>query len=193
MCKPQFPTGADVIFLLDSSTSQSNSTFFRQIQYVKKFIKEFPIAPTDFQIALVTVSTEATVHFYLSNYTTESAVINAIDDVTAEEGASFTGKGLQTIREIILDEENGARSLVPKYVLVLTDGLFSDSQDASLQASMLDDMGVEIIVIGIGQQVLHMELMNIASHWAKVFPSTNNDAVNVIFIRHVMQECPGTH
>ncbi|XP_053386521.1 collagen alpha-4(VI) chain-like [Mercenaria mercenaria] len=190
MCKPQFPTGADVVFLLDTSKSQDGVDFENQKQYVKDFISDFPIGPNDFQIALVTASLNAKVYFYLDSYSDDTKMMSAIDSIVFDNGPSFTGKGLLAIREQVFTAAKGARNGVYKYVLVLSDGLSSDPVDTILQADLLKKTGVDVISVAIGNQINHKELADIASLWRRVFPASSKDAVNAILKAHVMDECP---
>lgn len=189
MCRPQFPTGGDLVFLLDASESQSSTAFEKQRKYVQDFISKFPIGQNDFKFALVTVSLNASVEFYLNTYTNVSPIITHIDSIQVEEGPSFTGKGLQVIREEIFTTTGGARLNVNKYVVVLSDGLSSNETDSILQAGLLKGIGAEVVCVAVGSQINHKELIDIASHWTKVFSISNNDARNRIYKAHVMDEC----
>ena len=51
---------------------------------------------------------------------------------------------------------------VAKYVIVLTDGLSSDIKDTKLRSSELHNDGVIVVSIGVGSNVNHGELLDIA-------------------------------
>lgn len=190
MCQPHFPAEADVIFLVDISLSQSFIHVEKQKNFVKDFVSKFPIGRASFQISLVTSSLEANVHFYLNNLTSEASIKEAVDEIVNEEGPTYTGKGLQKIRESVLQSHNGARMDVNTFVFVLTDGLSSQVRDTKYQADKLKSLGVEVITVAVGRQMNHKELINIASHSTRVFPVSSDDAVNVVYKAHVMDECP---
>jgi hypothetical protein len=193
MCLPQHPTGADVIFLVDVSLSQESNVDSNE-HFITDFVSRFPIGPDGFQIALVTTAFDAHVHFHLKTYTSYPIIASEVKkSLICEQGPSFTGKGLQAIRESVITETNGARQGVPKYVIVLTDGLSSNVQDTKLQAELLKQQGVEIFVVATGRNIDHRELVDIASHWSRIFPISSTDAINAVFKKHVYEACSGNH
>ena len=81
---------------------------------------------------------------------------------------------------------------VAKYVIVLTDGLSSDIKDTKLRSSELHNDGVIVVSIGVGSNVNHGELLDIASHRKYVFSLHTTDALHDI-LENAMTGCKGRH
>lgn len=88
------PGPADVIFVLDTSGSTSGN-INRSIGYIDQFVRRIPIGPDDFQVGLITYNFEPTVIFDLDDFNTSESIINAIQVLTDEDGATYTDLALQ--------------------------------------------------------------------------------------------------
>ena len=72
------------------------------------------------------------------------------------KGGTYTFSALQRVREYSLTSSAGARSGVPKAVVVLTDGLSASAISTRIQAEKLHNESVEVYSIGtskMGYQV----------------------------------------
>ena len=56
----------DIVFILDSSSSEGATNFQKQLQFVSDFVKQFDIGPTDVQVGMITFSSYAHSEFYLN-------------------------------------------------------------------------------------------------------------------------------
>lgn len=52
------------MFLLDSSVSQTEEEFGKQLEFVQKFVDEIEIGPDAFNVAVITYSLDAVVEVY---------------------------------------------------------------------------------------------------------------------------------
>ena len=75
--------------------------------------------------------------------------------------------------------------------MVLSDGLSSNPSDTISRANELKQNGVEVIAIGIGPQICHEELLDIASDSSKVLFAGNDDLMNYLLKYQVMNQCLG--
>jgi len=57
---------ADIIFVLDTSSSEGAAHFQEELDFVSDFVKQFDIGPSDVQVGMVTFGTTAHSEFYLS-------------------------------------------------------------------------------------------------------------------------------
>lgn len=92
------PTPADVVFVLDSSVSMTQEDFQKQLDFVANFSGRVPIGPRDFQISVVTFSSEAHLEFYLNQFSDNTSVIEAVRNITFKPGTTRTDLGLETVR-----------------------------------------------------------------------------------------------
>lgn len=78
-------------------------------------------------------------------------------------GGTNTYTALQTVREQILIPANGRRPEVPAVVLVVTDGESWNVNRTKSEASLLKNLDVNILALGIGSNVSLNELNGISS------------------------------
>jgi hypothetical protein len=72
--------------------------FNKQLEFVANFSNTVPIGPRDFQISVVTFSSDAHVEFYLNQYKDNVSLHDAIMNVTYKRGITRTDKGLEKVR-----------------------------------------------------------------------------------------------
>lgn len=56
----------DMVFIIDSSTSEGPVNFQKELDFMTDFVKEFDIGPSDVQVSLVTFSGTASSVFHLN-------------------------------------------------------------------------------------------------------------------------------
>lgn len=78
-------------------------------------------------------------------------------------GGTNTYTALKTVREQILIPANGRRPEVPAVVLVVTDGESWNVNRTKSEASLLKNLDVNILALGIGSDVSLKELYAISS------------------------------
>ncbi|XP_060572980.1 collagen alpha-6(VI) chain-like [Ruditapes philippinarum] len=167
-CTP-FPT--DVIFVLDSSTSQTKDEFRQQLDFVLKFIDQVNISKEEFQITIATFSFEAKIEIHFNQSTNKNNLLDAINKISFRPGATFTNKGLNAALTVARQSERRKGMVTLTYAFVLTDGMSTKRQDTRLAAKTLRDHNVHVVAIGIGKEVSHKELIDIASPGDQHSPS----------------------
>ncbi|XP_053382202.1 collagen alpha-6(VI) chain-like [Mercenaria mercenaria] len=167
-CTP-FPT--DVIFILDSSASQTRDQFQIQLDFVRKFVEQINISWEEFQIAVITFSTDARVDINFNPYINKDALLNMIKEIDYRPGATFTDKGLKEAMEVARRSERREGMVTLTYAFVLTDGMSNKRSETRLAAKNLKSSGIKVIAIGIGKEVSHQELVDIASPGDTFSPS----------------------
>ncbi|KAH3850083.1 transmembrane cell adhesion receptor mua-3-like [Dreissena polymorpha] len=75
------PIMTDVIFLLDSSVSQSPDQFTRQLNFVTQFIDHVIVGAENFQFAVVTFSFEAKVEIELAEFNNNVSLKEAVRNI----------------------------------------------------------------------------------------------------------------
>ena len=84
-------------------------------------------------------STTAEVEFHLDSYYNKTDMQGAIDNFALQGGQTNTALGLETLRESVFIEAEGFRGDMP-IVIVLTDGIATDSELLAAQSALLVDM-----------------------------------------------------
>ncbi|CAB4026081.1 Hypothetical predicted protein [Paramuricea clavata] len=121
------------------------------------------------RFGLSTFSSSYKSHFYLSNYTNQSAYLSAISHVSYTGGGTYLGRALEEILTDQFTEERGLRPEVdgvPRVLIVLTDG---KSQDAvSTPGKNVRDENIVVYAIGVGRYDLE-QLQDIATSKSHVY------------------------
>ena len=151
---------ADVLFLIDSSSSIHRNDFKKEVKFVKAIVSAFDIGPEKASVGVSTFSDSFQSVFQLNEFTTKENILKALDYVPYLRGGTDTGNALKNIREYGF---NMARPNVAHILIVITDGLSRDPADTLLQAKLLKESGVEIFATGVGPFIDKKELRNMAS------------------------------
>ncbi|XP_046571858.1 collagen alpha-4(VI) chain-like isoform X2 [Haliotis rubra] len=183
-CKTQVMTCSteptEIVFLLDSSSSEGSVNFKKQLSFVSNFIDGFDISPNAVQVALVTFSTVATNRFFLNDYMSKASLKSAISRTPYNSGNTHTGNGLEFVRQSSLSPKHGARPGSKKVVIVMTDGQSQQKLLTANQGILLRKEGVMVISIGIGAAIDQSELAVIASDDKHMVKVSNFDNLNAI-------------
>ena len=152
------PLPADIVFVLDSSASMTQTDFKKQLDFVNQFVDEITIGPEDLQVAMITYASEAQVEFYLDDFHNNTDLKEAVTKIAYRPGATFTHKGIETVKEI-LSEGHGGFGPRPngksarKYVFLLTDGMSTNPAETRQAATELKEQGQIDLIISIGNCV----------------------------------------
>ncbi|XP_071132969.1 collagen alpha-1(XII) chain-like [Mytilus edulis] len=114
-------------------------------------------------LAAICFGTNTKDHFFLKEHPTKQSVIDAINAFKpGQRGSTFTGKGLERIRNEYFKAANGGgRPSVTRVIIVLTDGVSSDKPIPI--ANKLKSEKVYIFGVGVGNGINLNEISKIAS------------------------------
>ncbi|XP_060064713.1 von Willebrand factor A domain-containing protein 2-like [Ylistrum balloti] len=184
------PGPADILFIMDASF-RAEKQFSDSKAIVTSIVNKLSIGIDDFQVAILKYSFDVSVEFSFNTYTNKTAMIAAIDNITAIAGPSYLDKALDKAKEIFSSSSTfGARSQVLQYTIIISDGLSTLRTEAVYDAQVLRSQGVKILAIGNGEQVDQTELLQLATASQYVFPCGKEDNVaDVIFMETVSSNC----
>ena len=144
-------THADVVLLLDTSSSVSLEDFDKVVQFVMGILRRADVDSGAFRVGVMTYSTDVHVHFYLNTFHTLEDIKNAVEQIEYIAGSTNTADALQVMRVEMFNTANGNRPGVPDVAIVVTDGLSNyNSQRTIPEATLAHDKGIHIFTIGIG-------------------------------------------
>ncbi|KAL8559721.1 hypothetical protein ACOMHN_002254 [Nucella lapillus] len=167
------PTGclqkADVMFVVDSSSSIGKDNFRKLEDYVKDVVQDLNVAPDGVHVALMQYSSYPSMEFPLDMHTSRFDVLKAIDNVRFMGGGANTADALEYMRRLGFSPNSGARVGVPRIAIVLTDGSSPNSAQVAVQANNARTDNIGLISVGVGPNINTAELQTIASD-----PDSNN-------------------
>ena len=160
---------ADILLVLDHSTSirVEGGDTYRHWRVVLDFAScvagAFRIARNQTQVAVMKFSTKAEVVFYLNKHRDRASLLKAIGKIRHEGGNTNLAEALRRGREVYMTS-NGARSKVPKILIMLTDGTATHEVERTQEeATNTKADGITIFTVGVGGGVNKDELEKIAS------------------------------
>lgn len=99
-------------------------------------------------------------------YVDKEQLKRAVNAIEHKQGATFTHKGLEVATTIFskwfVPRPNGRRGR--RFAFVITDGMSNDRRKTIEAAKQLQNHVETVVSIGIGHEVSHTELLNIASN-----------------------------
>ncbi|KAM6910513.1 collagen alpha-6(VI) chain [Xenentodon cancila] len=155
-------TVADIVFLVDGSSSIGVTNFQEVRQFLRSIISGLDIGPDKVQIGLAQYSDQPYKEFLLNEHLDAQSLLAEVDRFPYRSGGTETGKAIDFLRSEYFTKDAGSRieQRVPQIAVVITDG---DSADEVLTpAQELRKKGVIVFGIGVGQANLD-ELKSIAN------------------------------
>lgn len=154
---------ADIVIVLDASTSVTELNFQLQLAFVQDLMKPADIDNGNVRVGLLTYSTDVYTQFYLNEYNSKSAIINAIGNVPYNYGSTNTADAMKSMRTEMFSTARGDRPDVDNIAVVMTDGVSNiNSRRTIPEGKLARDAGITVFAIGIGIQDTR-ELDGIAS------------------------------
>ena len=158
-----FGKAADIMFVLDSSTSIWSEDFKRQLKFVRNLVNTFDIGTGNAQVRVgtITFSDDAHLEFSLDTYTNRNELEEAILSIPYRSGMTNTAAALRLARlQLGKYLYDGAGLFV---TIVITDGLSQLPGETEKEAEKLHNLGVHVYAIGVGEHYAVDELKAIAS------------------------------
>ncbi|KAH3749755.1 hypothetical protein DPMN_184266, partial [Dreissena polymorpha] len=141
----------DLVFVVDASTSVTETNFQKQLLFMKSIVEYADIDSGSVRVGALIYSTEVEVQFYLNQYTTKQAVLEAVSKIPYIYGSTNTADGLKVMRDQLFSFRNGDRDDATNVAMVITDGVSNiNSRRTIPEAQQSRDVGIHIYAIGIG-------------------------------------------
>ncbi|XP_074540330.1 collagen alpha-6(VI) chain-like [Halichoeres trimaculatus] len=155
-------TVADIVFLVDGSSSIGAYSFQVVRNFLRNIIKELDIGPDKVQVGLAQYSDETFPEFRLNEHTDKNSLLAAVGRIPYRMGGTQTGKAMEFLLTQYFTPEAGSRrkQQVPQIAVVVTDGASLDSVVSPARQLRLH--GVIVFAVGVGDANVE-ELQSIAN------------------------------
>lgn len=122
-----------------------------------------PVGVDRFHVAVVTFSDNATIEFYLGAYESNEAVRNALV-FRRSGGKTNTQEALRLAHRSVFSGSSGDRASVRNVMVLVTDGQSNVEPEKTIpEAGFSRQDGIEVYVVGIGNDINPNEIDGIAS------------------------------
>uniref|UniRef100_A0A2C9K9Z8 Chitinase n=1 Tax=Biomphalaria glabrata TaxID=6526 RepID=A0A2C9K9Z8_BIOGL len=188
--QPNFCDKADVIFLLDSSSSIGHANYVEQLRFAADITQNFRIGPDDVRFAAVIYGSDAHRLFDLSSYFDHNSVYQAITSATYLSSSTNTAEALRLITDLsMFGSARGGRDGSKKIIITLTDGMSDDPVATRQRVDELKQRGIRFVSIGVGNSVDIDELTVLASSSDDMFCVESYEAIHKLHDEIVSSTC----
>lgn len=159
---------ADIVFLMDSSTSVGREGFGKEKSFVKSLAKYFNVSPGKSRAAVVAYSNFARTVLKFTDYQSETDFNDKLDKEPWFGGNRRIDRALEAADTLL----SQARSKIPKIVVLVTAGRQTTSAGATplgIAAQPLKDIGAKTIVITVGSEADHRNLLPVVDSMGDIF------------------------
>ncbi|KAH9509841.1 hypothetical protein Btru_045385 [Bulinus truncatus] len=172
-------TLADIIFVLDGSSSIGYPDFYKQLLFTANLTKSFRVGANDVRFGALTFGTSVQKLFDLGTYNDHTSLEQAILRASYLSSSTNTGAALSYITSNnMFSTAAGGRDTAPKIIIVLTDGQSTSPTDTRVQAGHIKDRGIHMMSIGVGSQVDQQELVVLSSHPLNIFLAASYEVLH---------------
>nr|XP_046254472.1 collagen alpha-6(VI) chain isoform X2 [Scatophagus argus] len=180
---------ADIIFLVDGSTSITLSKFRSMQKFMESMVNQTTVGKDLTRFGVILYSTNPNSIFTLKEYDSKRDVLKAISALKSPYGDTYTGKALAYSLEFFNEKHGGRATLqVPQILMVITDGDATDRNNLVAPSLALRDKDIRVFSIGVeGANKTQLEIMA-GGDTSRVFYVDNFDALETLYknISHVL-------
>ncbi|XP_072039322.1 uncharacterized protein, partial [Amphiura filiformis] len=155
----------DIAFVVDSSGSITEDHFLIAREFISNIVQNFDIGQDGIRVGLLQYEVNPTVEFLINQHTDTASLLAAIGRLEYKDGGkTHTGAALNTMVTELFASGKGARNdddNVPRIAIVLSDGQAQDEVQGPADAARA--AGITVFAIGIGEEVVHGQLQEIAN------------------------------
>ncbi|XP_078789808.1 collagen alpha-6(VI) chain isoform X2 [Oryzias latipes] len=184
---------ADIIFLVDGSTSISLENFKSMQKFMLSMVNQTTVGENLTRFGVLLYSNDPKMMFKLNQFKTRQEVLKAISGLKPPSGDTYTGKALKFCLQFFSAENGGRAELqVPQILMVITDGDATDRNNLVEPSEALRSKGVNIFSIGVkGANMTQLEIMA-GQDKSKVFFVDNFAALEGLYKNISKELCNST-
>ena len=162
-----FIRGLELYFVLDASGSIGEENFERVRNFTSEIAGSFEIGPQGTQVGVIIYSQTAAFVFDLDDNSNRDDLLFNISQIPYISGGTATGDALYLLATEAFTPERGVRNSsfgLPHVGIVLTDGKSNRGIAVDVAAPLVHAQDIQTIVVGVGDNINHMELLVIADY-----------------------------
>uniref|UniRef100_A0A4W6DQT3 VWFA domain-containing protein n=1 Tax=Lates calcarifer TaxID=8187 RepID=A0A4W6DQT3_LATCA len=162
---------ADVVFLLDRSSSITPENYTIMLNFTKELVKTLDVRKDFIRVGCAQFASAPHHEFYLSDYTEKKDVMSRIDSLSYIGGNTYLGEALKHIKDYFDASRGSRRSVgIPQNLVLISDGDSHD--DVEEAADSLRALGIVVFAIAVGD-VHDLQLLQIAGTPERLFTVQN--------------------
>ncbi|TDH11233.1 hypothetical protein EPR50_G00058760 [Perca flavescens] len=184
---------ADIIFLVDSSTSINDIQYGSMRIFMESIVNQTTVGKDRARFGLISYATEPQRHFSLHDYDTKRTVLAAIPKEKPTGGDTYTGEALQFSLQYFNAAHGGRRALnVPQILMVITDGAATNPYILKEHSDALRANGIIVISVGVKEANIEQLETMAGGDKSKVFFVDNFKALETLYKKMFPTFCNST-
>ena len=172
----------DLVFALDGSESLAKNGFEKIKKFVKAMIDEYKISETETHVGVVEFSNKTKVVLPLNRLFDAGLVKNEVQRIVPSGGkGTVTDEALRKSAEEVFAVKSGGRPGSSKVLIIVTDGKSTGKESTKQAVKPLEEKGVRVYVVNIGEDTDKDELKDIVPTEKNIYlVKTPNEVPSVI-------------
>jgi len=160
---------ADVVFLVDGSTSIGEKSFILGKNFIADYISEFNIGKYATRVGVITFGSDVIVNCELqdSGIIGLDKTVAKIKAIQLPGGGTKTGQGVKALTTLFQTQGRLNQPEIKSVGFILTDG--RSQEPPGEYAAIARNLGIVLYAIGIGEEINRDELISIAGDKERVF------------------------
>ncbi len=189
---PGCPTESDIVFMLDSSGSVTQTHFEKLLSFVAYLSRIIGLQDGKTRVGLLIFNDDAKIYINLADHQTSHSLSNAIMAVQYQPGKTNMAAGIRRMRDEMFQRDKGDRPGVPNIAVLIADGYSTkDSEYTTNEAIKARNRGIQFFTISIGLEDTD-ELELITNNKDRVFITAGFDFLIQIALQLKEAICKGT-
>ena len=184
------PRKADVLVLLDGSTSVRELDYRKSLGFVAKFVDKLEIGAAAARVGLIQFSHIWETEFSLADSVKmgEYALKSKVLGLNQLTGGTATGKVLEKAKNVLHQDTRVYTPHVATFILLITDGQSHQENIIRVVVPQILGMGVKILTVGVGPAVDAAELLLLTGgHANRVFSVDSFDKLDNEFLQRIIE------
>lgn len=185
----------DLVFMIDDSEGVGEENFVKIKLFVRNLMESFNIQLESMRIGLITTSTGVNNHISLKDGGNLETMMKALENIKYSKGKPLFHVGLNYIRAKVFNHNFGSRIKTSRTVIAMIGSKSKLPTYTSRAAVQLKQRRINVLVLGIGNNISVGELRTISSRpdSGSLFIVDNYDSLIAIKNALVTNMCSGKH
>lgn len=142
---------ADVVLLLDSSTSVGKANFNRMLDFTKDIVKSLDVDSGRFRVGIATYNTFVAHRTLLNEFQTSADLLRHIGNIPYSYGNTNPADAMKFARDSMYNTDSGDRPDATDIIILITDGLANVNPRRTVpEAELAREKGIRVLVMDIG-------------------------------------------
>ena len=164
------PVRLDLGVIFGASGPEATIIFTAQKAFVRTLLDKYDISTNSTLVGIISYGRDASVNVKFGDALSKEATRNAIQKLNNPGNGANVNRAFELAKTSLFSETAGARRGAPKSLLLFVNRKLTENEKQSIKLIKdLEDSGVKVVVIGVGDDVDNGQLQNFVSSKKDLF------------------------